>query len=317
MARKRAKQQECPNCGLPLAKEDNFCARCGQENHTHKLPVRHFLVELLSGLFNFDTKLFRTLRDLFWPPGMVIREFNANKRGRYVHPLRLYLFTSLVFFLLLGWSTARIAQGPSPTVAISGTHEKVDDGLVLNFGEGEELVDSTLQALAAMTPLTDAAIDSTLASNGIDTGFWPRVVVRMAMNLSVSANANRKAAYVNNILGAFSKLMFVLLPLFALLLYGLHIRSRMFFTEHLIFALYFHSVVFLLFAVRLMAGQLFDGLTDLRVPMLVAVAYLFWAIRTVYHASWGVTLLRTIALVWLYALLLVVGTAAAAVIGAL
>ena len=88
MARTRVKRPECPNCGRALEADANFCAHCGQENHTHKLPVRHFVVEWLSGMFNFDTKLLRTLRDLFWPPGLVIREFNANKRIRYVHPLR-------------------------------------------------------------------------------------------------------------------------------------------------------------------------------------------------------------------------------------
>ena len=59
MARQRVKRTDCPNCGRSLLAADNYCPSCGQENHTHKLPVRHFIVELLSGLFNFDTKLRR------------------------------------------------------------------------------------------------------------------------------------------------------------------------------------------------------------------------------------------------------------------
>jgi len=302
-----------------MAAADNFCGRCGQENHTHKLPVGHFLLELLSGLFNFDTKLLRTLRDLFWPPGLVIREFNANKRARYVHPLRLYLFTSLIFFLLLAWTTSRLEREEQDAIVVETDEPQTKDqeGLVLNLGEGKDLSDSTLQSLLSRPVLLDADIDSTLVANGIPTGFWERVAVRIVMNVSVSANTNRKAAYIQNLLGAFSKLMFVLLPLFALLLHWLHIRRGLFYTEHLVFALYFHSVLYMLIAVQLGLGTLCVSFGLVQLPFYLALIYLFWAMRTVYERSWPKTLLKTLVLVVLYLILLVLGFAASAVIGVL
>ena len=317
MARQRVKRTDCPNCGRSLLAADNYCPSCGQENHTHKLPVRHFIVELLSGLFNFDTKLIRTLRDLFWPPGLVIREFNANKRARYVHPLRLYLFTSVVFFLTLAWTTSRLEIGTNDVVAIHRSEQKdpAPQGLTLNLGEGEGISDSVLTALSRRRDLTDPAIDSALVAAGIEPGFWSRIVVRMGLNASTSSS--RKAAYVQSMFGAFSKLMFVLLPLFAGILYLLHAGSGRFYTEHLIFALYYHAVLFLLITVRLLAGQFVDGLSDIGLPVIVALVLLFWSVRTAYETSWLATILRTVVLILLYFILLVLGFASAAVIGAL
>ena len=302
-----------------MAAADNFCGRCGQENHTHKLPVGHFLLELLSGLFNFDTKLLRTLRDLFVPPGLVIHEFNANKRARYVHPLRLYLFTSLIFFLLLAWTTSRLEKEEQQSMEVGSEVEPSESqgGLSLELGEGKELSDSTLQSLVSRPVLMDADIDSTLIANGISAGFWERVIVRIVMNVSASANTSRKAAYVQNLLAAFSKLMFVLLPLFALILHLLHIRRGLFYTEHLVFALYFHSVLYMLIALQLGLGTLSSSFGLVQLPFYLALIYLFWAMRTVYERSWPKTFLKTLVLVALYMILLVLGFAASAVIGVL
>ena len=47
------------------------------------------------------TNFFRTLEPLFKQPGFLTLEFMAGRRVRYVHPLRLFLFTSAVCLALL------------------------------------------------------------------------------------------------------------------------------------------------------------------------------------------------------------------------
>jgi hypothetical protein len=275
------------------------------------------VVELLSGLFNFDTKLLRTLRDLFWPPGLVIREFNANRRVRYVPPLRLYLFTSVLFFILLAWTTDRLEIGADDVVAVNEPRngEANTQGLTLNFGGDTELTDSTLNALSMRPVITNASIDSALTSAGIGSGFWTRAAVRMGIN--ARAGSNRKAAYVQNIFSMFSKLMFILLPLFALLLLVLHLGSGRYYSEHLVFALYFHTVLFLLIGMRLLLGQFIDMGSASILFLLFAVFHLLWSIRVVYRSSWWRTILRTTLLVFLYFILLVLGFGTAAVMGAM
>lgn len=300
-----------------MTAEDNFCGTCGQENHTHKLPVRHFVVELLSGLFNFDTKLLRTLRDLFWPPGLVIREFNANKRARYVHPLRLYLFTSVLFFLFLAWTTANLENDEGPVLVVSGdlTETNDDPGLTVELENGSTVTDSMLTELSARPQVTDAMIDSMLVGIGSEPSVITRIVVRMAMN--ASGNSVRKEAFIARLFAAFSKLLFLLLPIFALLLYLLHRRSGYYYTEHLVFALYFHTVAFLFIGIRMLIGQFMDiGILSPAVIIFVAF-YLVWAVRTVYGKPWSRSILNIFVLLFLYGILIVLGFGAAAVMGAL
>ncbi len=317
MARKRITRSVCPNCGYALGSDANFCASCGQENHTHKLPVRHFVVEWLSGMFNFDTKLLRTLRDLFWPPGQVIKAFNENKRMRYVHPLRLYLFTSVLFFLLLAWATARLPANEGPEVDLYASGEGPVDakGLTLDLGGDHEISDSTLVSLSAMPRISNEVLDSTMMAVGVAPSIINRTMIRLALNLS--GNSRRKDAFVQEWLSTFSKVMFVMLPLFALLLRSLYWRGRMFYTEHLVFALYFHTVLYLLFGLSLGLGAVFDGQWTDSFLLPGTVGYLLWAMHTVHQRSWLNTSWKMLLLLFAYSLLLVLGLMAAAVIGSI
>ena len=317
MARKRIKRPECPNCGRALEADANFCAQCGQENHTHKLPVRHFVVEWLSGMFNFDTKLLRTLRDLFWPPGRVIKEFNANKRVRYVHPLRLYLFTSVLFFLLLAWATARLQadEGPAVIVNPSEGEPRETNGLTLQLGDDRQITDSTLVALSALPRVTNEVLDSTMVAGNITPSIINRTMIRLALNLSGSSL--RKEVFVQELLSTFSKVMFVLLPLFALLLKFLYWRSRMYYTEHLVFALYFHTVLYLLFGISLLLGIIGAGSWSDSILIPLTLGYLFWAAHTVHQRSWMNTAWKVAVLIVIYVVLLGFGLVAAAVVGSI
>lgn len=316
MARKRVKRSDCPNCGRSLLAADNYCPSCGQENHTHKLPVRHFIVELLSGLFNFDTKLIRTLRDLFWPPGLVIREFNANKRERYVHPLRLYLFTSLLFFLCLAWSATHLSDGEGPVITLNstGSGSLVDEGLTLDLGTGI-ITDSSITALSARTKVSDHLIDSTLYASGVKPTTGNRILLRLAVNLSGSSF--KKEEFVQRVFSTFSKLLFLLVPLFALLLKVVYRRSGNFYTEHLVFALYFHTVVFLILMVRILLGE-FVHLEKIELVFsLLPVTLLFWTLHTVHGNAWWRTSVKGLLLLVSYIVFLALGLSIAALAGAL
>jgi len=317
MARRRIKRSECPNCGHSLEGEANFCARCGQENHTHKLPVRHFMVEWLSGMFNFDTKLLRTLRDLFRPPGQVIKEFNANKRMRYVHPLRLYLFTSVLFFLLLAWFTSRLQENEGQVVVMNSPEgiPSESNGLTLHLGGDRTITDSTLVALSAMPRITNELLDSTMVADGVTPSVINRTMIRLALNLS--GNSLRKEAFVQELLSTFSKVMFVLLPLFALLLKLFYWRSGTFYTEHLVFALYFHTVLYLLFGLSLLLGEVWEGSWTDSILVPLIIGYFFWAAHTVYQRSWKNTIWKISVIIVAYCVLLGFGLVAAAVVGSI
>jgi hypothetical protein len=88
----------CQNCGVPLLGE--HCHACGQPV---KGLVRHFssiMGDLLDTVFNIDARVFRTLWPLFTKPGCLSLEYFSGHRIRYVSPVRLFVFISIVTFFV-------------------------------------------------------------------------------------------------------------------------------------------------------------------------------------------------------------------------
>jgi hypothetical protein len=88
----------CENCGAPLTGE--FCGQCGQHAIDYRRSILRVLMDAADSFLNWDTKFLQTLKLLLLRPWQLTNDFNAGRRARYVHPLRLYLIASVIFFLL-------------------------------------------------------------------------------------------------------------------------------------------------------------------------------------------------------------------------
>lgn len=92
------KLTSCENCGTPLAGE--YCSACGQHAIDYRRSMWRVVVDALDSFLNWDTKFLKTTGVLLTRPGKLTNDFNAGRRVRYVHPLRLYLLASIAFFLI-------------------------------------------------------------------------------------------------------------------------------------------------------------------------------------------------------------------------
>ncbi|EHQ29201.1 DUF3667 domain-containing protein [Mucilaginibacter paludis] len=92
-------ENDCLNCGTEL--QGHFCHVCGQENLQLKEPFWHFLSHSISHYFHFDSKFFSTLRPLLTKPGQLTLDYLAGRRTRYLHPVSMYIFVSIVYFLVI------------------------------------------------------------------------------------------------------------------------------------------------------------------------------------------------------------------------
>ena len=92
-------EKNCLNCGTTVA--GRFCQKCGQENIVNKQSVWGLVTHFVYDIFHFDGKFFDTLKRLLFKPGLVPKEYIAGRRTTYLDPIRMYLFTSALFFLLL------------------------------------------------------------------------------------------------------------------------------------------------------------------------------------------------------------------------
>ena len=93
------KENDCLNCGTIL--EGKFCHKCGQENLQMKESFGHMMNHAISDYFHFDDQFFSTIKPLFLKPGFLSNEYMAGRRIRYLHPVKMYIFISLIYFVLL------------------------------------------------------------------------------------------------------------------------------------------------------------------------------------------------------------------------
>jgi hypothetical protein len=303
----RVKTASCPNCHTVFADEQsNFCAHCGQENHTHKLPVKHFLMELVESFTHFDTKFVATFKDLIFTPGLVIQNFNDNKRTRYVPPIRIYAFTSFAFFLFFNFMVGGEIEGIS--VKVKTTPNKAPASSVNIFGTNTKMDTLTSREFSDSPSLTNELIDSTLRSKNIPTNWLNTRIIHTTIKL------NKGELAVTDLYKKFIKYItysvFILMPIFALLMMLFYRKRNYYYSEFLVFSIYFHTLLFGAFSFLM----LLIGFTPLDYKLNKVVVILFLgmsiylglALKRVFGDSTTKTVLKTVLLSLVYAFLLLV-----------
>jgi hypothetical protein len=91
-------EKDCLNCGAVV--QGRFCQVCGQENIEPKESFWHLVTHFMYDITHFDGKFFSTLKLLLFKPGFLSHEYLRGKRASYLHPIRMYVFTSAFFFLI-------------------------------------------------------------------------------------------------------------------------------------------------------------------------------------------------------------------------
>jgi len=97
-AGKYRKEHNCLNCGSHV--ESHYCSSCGQPNLELKESFWGFISHSIAHYFHFDNKFFQTLTPLLTKPGQVTLDYLAGKRARYINPVSMYIFVSIVYFLV-------------------------------------------------------------------------------------------------------------------------------------------------------------------------------------------------------------------------
>ncbi|MGF1605244.1 MAG: DUF3667 domain-containing protein [Rhodothalassiaceae bacterium] len=96
----RTRLKRCMNCGAAVT--GSYCPDCGQKDDDLRRPLYTFLVNFLDDVFSLESRALRTMATLIAFPGRMTRRYVQGRRQSYTPPLRLYLITSLLFFLTLG-----------------------------------------------------------------------------------------------------------------------------------------------------------------------------------------------------------------------
>lgn len=96
---KERTEKDCLNCGAQV--QGRYCHVCGQENtephESFGALIQHFVFDL----FHFDGKFFESVKYLLFKPGFLTKEYMRGRRLAYLNPIRMYIFTSAIFFLII------------------------------------------------------------------------------------------------------------------------------------------------------------------------------------------------------------------------
>jgi len=282
-------EKNCLNCGVTVI--GRYCHACGQENVVTKESfwslVKHFVFDIL----HFDGKFFHTLKYLFVRPGLVAKEYCLGKRSSFLHPIRMYLFTSAVFFLVFA-SVNTINFG-----------DKKGKGDLLDNEDREELIgdyqqrlsktpgDTTIPKIIALLkdttiPVTGRQIveldpkpfysingnryasrqEYDSAQNALPPGkrdgFLRRLLVKKAMNFSDKYKGRASEGikiFWESFVHRLPYMLFLSLPFFALILKLLYARRKNFYySDHAIFTIYHYILSFILLLAIVALSALID-----------------------------------------------------------
>ncbi len=91
----------CLNCNYQVKTENKYCPSCGQENADKRISLKLLLQDTIATAFNFESRVFRTIPLFLFYPGRLTNEFLEGRRVRYMHPFKIYLLSSLLFFFVI------------------------------------------------------------------------------------------------------------------------------------------------------------------------------------------------------------------------
>jgi hypothetical protein len=315
-------ENNCLNCGATLM--GKFCHVCGQENLEIKESFGHMMNHAISDYFHFDHQFFHTLKPLLFKPGFLTKEYMAGKRAQFLHPVKMYIFISVVYFLLVfqsgGAKVVDVENSPSKNSPAATTAK---GGLNLNVAGGRPVTqadqkrdrgyvqDSAVKSKVLKSPLFIFDGDSTITQYRASQqklpetdrdGFFSRRMAEKFLSYNENYGKRAREQFVEDIQHNFPKMMFVLLPLFALFLSITFRKNKEYYVEHLIYTFHFHCFLFLFVSIVLLLEMILPQAWKPAFEWInIATAiYVFWyfyrSLRVVYQRSTFRTITKMIGL---------------------
>ena len=280
-------EKNCLNCNAQV--HGRFCHICGQENYVPKESVWHLVTHFFEDLTHFDGKFFTSLKLLITRPGFLSTEYLRGKRNSYLNPIRMYIFTSALFFLIFFSfivpkpdkeekatysSTTFISKLTKIKIKLETELENNKDSaevaelkniIKLKEAQINEIKKDSLAGLKYFIEnekksftifTTDKfkslkqydSVQKTLPKNKQD-GYLKRRLIIKSLSVDEKYADNRrtlKEKILDSFFHKFPQILFISLPLFALLLKFLYIRRKeIFYVNHVIYTIHLYVFTFI------------------------------------------------------------------------
>jgi hypothetical protein len=287
------KEKNCLNCEAVV--HGRYCHVCGQENTVTKQGVGSLIKHFIYDIFHFDGKFFDTLKYLLIKPGFVPKEYIAGKRISYLDPIRMYLFTSAIFFLVF-FSLSSATDGiirMDGNIKLMTKVERLEYSSTLYQHNTQNpdsltqkqlrfLLDTSFQIMLSgdIKPPNDSLFSIWLkkkrymmVANKIANGRnelnvgkdWLSNTIKSKWNSYRQKFADDESAMVadltNSFVHKFPYILFISLPFFAFILKLLYVRRKQFYySDHAIFTLYQYIFSFFILLFYFLFSAMYEWL---------------------------------------------------------
>jgi len=323
--RQRPPLIHCENCGALLT--GRWCSQCGQAAIDYRRSFRHVIVDVLDSFLNWDSKFFATIGWLIARPWHLTNQFLAGRRVPYVHPLRLYLLVSILFFFVINYWAKSIHADPSKLSA----DDRADIAAELNDPDIPPAVKARIrgaldakgrtQPEAQTSPSPETAVTPqpsiigspppSVTSPSPSGDFGPLVQfdkppsdpfekwLEQRAKEKMGEHGSKMALFIATLFSNLPYMMLCCIPLFALVLKVLYVRKRVFYIDHLVYALHIHSFAYLaIMLIVLITIGLNRSIPGTFAGWIIAALWItfatqiFLSIRRVYRQGWFFTVFK-------------------------
>ena len=335
-------ERNCLNCGATVI--GRYCHVCGQENVEPKESFWHLATHFFNDVTHFDGKFFTTLKDLLFKPGFLSKEYMIGRRNSYLNPVRMYVFTSAIFFLLFftffqnndplkiggsinGKTFVEIDKMDSATFAKFTTHvnEEIErPAKPMTREEFKKYADTVFKIFVDTSSAfrftgtnyeSVKQFDSLQHTNAREHSWIKRQLIYKELELNEKYHQNKievfnaiKEAWMHSL----PQMLWISLPFLALILKLIYIRRKQFYyVSHVIFSIHLYVFLFIaqliLFSISKLNKTLrFDVLNY--VPLIIILAmfvYEFLALKNFYAQGWIKTFFKFLLINISYIIMLV------------
>jgi len=335
-------EKNCLNCGATVV--GRFCHVCGQENVEPKESFWHLVTHFFNDITHFDGKFFITLKGLLFKPGFLPREYMIGRRASYLNPIRMYVFTSAIFFLLFfaffqnkeslkiepllnGKTLAQIDKMDSAAFARFTTHvneesdrpatpmtraefKKYSDTILRIFLDTSSAFHFTGTKYASLKQF-----DSLQHTNARESNWFKRALIYKELELNEKYHNNKLEVFnaiKEGLMHRLPQMLWISLPLLALVLKLMYVRRRQFYyVSHIIFALHLYVFLFIaqlvLFSMSKLNKALDSGfLSDMSIILTLGLfVYEYLALKNFYRQGWLKTFFKFLLIDISYIIILV------------
>jgi len=198
---------------------------------------------------------------------------------------------SLLFFFLAQSTSKRITEAGDNWLQIK---EDTTDAVIRD--------DSLAIELLKNDSIFMADIDSTASTKSIR-----KANRRKRLRKGAIEALTNKTIFLNNFYRTISYVLFLLMPVFALLLKLLYVRRRVFYIEHLVFSINMHSFMLLVFSMMIILSQILKENSQYTAFMFTLVPVYFTAgMKRFYQQALLKIILKEMILGGLYFIILLI-----------